>query len=310
MIKSIKQCLNSWNWRGLTLLGKVQVIKAFAVPKILYRTAVLPCEGEFMKEINNLIFGFLWKGKDKVKQTAMINDTENGGLKMVDIDLMIRTQKIMCVKRYLDNNPLGWKKILDYYLEKVGGRFLFHCNFEYVYLPLNLPIFYKQRVCAWSDLKGNAPTTTQEIAHQILWNKRFIRIEKRSIYRSNILKAGFLTVADLYDKHGNPKTAKYSCISRISPVENYFIMCLFNAVPQEWRKELEKSFRKDLPALKFDQNYFYLEIEKEKVDISKVKSRYIYKTFLSKKATKPTAVSRYEKLYNTETFKLDWKIFF
>ena len=68
-----------------------------------------------------------------------------------------------------------------------------------------------------------------------------------------------------------------------------------------------KILRKDLLALKFDQNYFYLEIEKEKVYISKVKSRYIYKTFLSKKATKPTAVSRYEKLYNTETFKLDWK---
>ena len=40
-----------------------------------------------------------------------------------------------------------------------------------------------------------------------------------------------------------------------------------------------------------------------------MKSRYIYKTLLSKKATKPTAVSRYEKLYNTETFKLDWKKF-
>ena len=46
-----------------------------------------------MKEMNNLIFGFLWKGKDKVKRTAMINDTENGGLKMVHINLMIRTQK-------------------------------------------------------------------------------------------------------------------------------------------------------------------------------------------------------------------------
>ena len=31
------------------------------------------------------------------------------------------------------------------------------------------------------------------------------------------------------------------------------------------------------------------------------------KTFLSKKATKPTVVFRYEKFYNTETFKLDWK---
>ena len=88
-------------------------------------------------------------------------------------------------------------------------------------------------------------------------------------------------------------------------------MCFFNAVPQEWRKKLGKSFRKDLPALKFDQNYFYLEIKKEKVDISKVKSRYIYKTLLSKKCYKTNrAVSRYEKLYNTETFKLDWKKFF
>ena len=60
MIKSIKLCLNSWNWRELTLIGKVQVIKAFAVPKVLYRTAVLPREGEFMKEINNLMFGFRW----------------------------------------------------------------------------------------------------------------------------------------------------------------------------------------------------------------------------------------------------------
>ena len=54
-----------------------------------------------------------------------------------------------------------------------------------------------------------------------------IRIEKLSIYRSNILKAGFLAVADLYDKHGNPNIAKYPCTSRLSTVENYFIMCLF-----------------------------------------------------------------------------------
>ena len=169
-------------------------------------------------------------------------------------------------------------------------------------------------MCAWSDLKGDAaPTTIQEIAHQFLWNNRFIRIEKFSIYRSNILKAGFLTVADLYDKHGNPKTAKYPCTSRLSPVENYFIMCHLMPFPmKEWRKKLGKSFtfRKDLPALKFDQNYFYLEIEEEKVDISKVKSKFIYKTHLSKKATKPTAVSSYEKLCNTETFKLDWKNIF
>ena len=46
------------------------------------------------------------------------------------------------------------------------------------------------------------------------------------------------------------------------------------------RKKLGNSFRKYLPALKFDQNYFYLEIEEEKVDISKVKSKYFQNAFV------------------------------
>ena len=66
------------------------------------------------------------------------------------------------------------------------------------------------------------------------------------------MKAGFLTMAYLYDKHGNPKITKYSCTSRLSSVENYFIMCFSNAVPQDWRKKLGKGFRNDLPDLKFD----------------------------------------------------------
>ena len=32
--KSMRGLLKSWSWRGLTLLGKIQVIKSFAVPKI------------------------------------------------------------------------------------------------------------------------------------------------------------------------------------------------------------------------------------------------------------------------------------
>ena len=36
IIKSIRKLLNSWNWRGLTLLGKIQIIKSFAIPKILF----------------------------------------------------------------------------------------------------------------------------------------------------------------------------------------------------------------------------------------------------------------------------------
>ena len=32
--KSLRGLLKGWSWRGLTLLGKFQVIKSFAIPKI------------------------------------------------------------------------------------------------------------------------------------------------------------------------------------------------------------------------------------------------------------------------------------
>ena len=39
--KSLKELLQSWSWRGLTLIGRIQVIKSFAIPKILYRVSLV-----------------------------------------------------------------------------------------------------------------------------------------------------------------------------------------------------------------------------------------------------------------------------
>ena len=51
--KSLKELLQSWSWRGLTLIGKIQVIKSFAIPKILYRVAIVSCKkSDFVKRIS------------------------------------------------------------------------------------------------------------------------------------------------------------------------------------------------------------------------------------------------------------------
>ena len=40
----------------------------------VYRAAVLSLEKDFLKEINSVLYEFLWKGKDKVKRTAVITE--------------------------------------------------------------------------------------------------------------------------------------------------------------------------------------------------------------------------------------------
>ena len=123
--KSLRESLKDWSWRGLTLLGRIQVIKSFAIPKILYRASLISTKKDFIRKVNNLLYLFVWKGKDKVKRNALINSPEKGGLQMPDIGAMVRAQRVLCIKKFLETNPAGWKVFLRFYLKKVGGKFLF-----------------------------------------------------------------------------------------------------------------------------------------------------------------------------------------
>ena len=56
---------------GLTLLGRIRIVKSFAFPKIMSKEALLSAPGELIKEVNKeLYYSFVWKGKDKIKRSA------------------------------------------------------------------------------------------------------------------------------------------------------------------------------------------------------------------------------------------------
>ena len=229
--------LRGWGWRGLTLIGKVQIIKSFALPKILYRLTLMSSKKEFIKKINSLSFSFVWKGKDKVKRTAFINPIEKGGLKMPDLNSMIGTQRLMCIKRYLNPDTASWKYFLDFYLSQVGGKFLFHCNFNYSKLPISLPDFYKECIVSWASLNSINPSSVSEISNQFLWNNRFICIDSRSVYNHKLIDAGFLTVRDLFDSNGNFKGLSFPRLLHLSPIDHFLLASLVDAIPEVWRKQ-------------------------------------------------------------------------
>lgn len=46
--KSLSGLLKSWDWRGLSLLEKIEVMKSFAIPKIVYRVVLISNKEEFI----------------------------------------------------------------------------------------------------------------------------------------------------------------------------------------------------------------------------------------------------------------------
>ena len=97
---SIKEKLQFWNWRNLTILGRIQIVKTFVIPIFIYRAGLVSVKKDVIKEANKIIFQFIWKGKDKVKRSTLIGDVENGGLNAPHLESwVVKTQRIMCCKK-------------------------------------------------------------------------------------------------------------------------------------------------------------------------------------------------------------------
>ena len=65
---NLRDMFKGWGWRGLTIIGKIQVMKSFALTKILYRLTMITNKKEFIKKANTLLYSFVWKGIDRVKR--------------------------------------------------------------------------------------------------------------------------------------------------------------------------------------------------------------------------------------------------
>ena len=62
---------------------------------------------------------------------ALISDYKDGGLEMPHIESVVKTQRILCVKRFLDERDSPWKKFPSYYLKDVGSAFFLQCKVIY-----------------------------------------------------------------------------------------------------------------------------------------------------------------------------------
>ena len=99
--------INLWKWWGLSLIGRIQIVKTFAIPKLMFRASAISISKDLVKEAESIFYHFIWNGKDKVKRNAAISEVENGGLNMLDTESMIRTKRVICLQKVLEDYERG-----------------------------------------------------------------------------------------------------------------------------------------------------------------------------------------------------------
>ena len=124
-------------------------------------------------------------------------------------------------------------------LGKVGGAFLFQCNYDLKFLDLkNLSAFHKNVLAVWQELNSKDPLNANEFRQEIIWNNRFIRINGKTIYYKTWVNKGILRISDLLDTDGHFLSFEsFKC--------KFGVRCTFldyagvpAVIPKAWKNEI------------------------------------------------------------------------
>ena len=91
--------------------------------------SVLTPPGEFIKQLNTIIYKFLWKGTDKIARLAAVNELEYGGLNLIDLETYVKSSRLAWLGRIFAEGSSPWKVYINYLLKDFGGAFLFSVNY-------------------------------------------------------------------------------------------------------------------------------------------------------------------------------------
>jgi len=104
------------------LLGKINIDKTLGLSKLIYNTSVPVIPEQLIKEINSLIFNFIWDKKPpKIKKSTIIAQRKYGGLKMTDFNILNKALNVIWIPCIKSENIASWKIIPNAALERYGG---------------------------------------------------------------------------------------------------------------------------------------------------------------------------------------------
>ena len=125
---SIEKAIRSWTMRNLSVVGKIQIVKSLLASNFSYRFNSRFATS-IVNRINSAFFKFVWGGSEKVKRSTLINDYNEGGLKMLNCKLFLDSLKISWLKKLISPGKDTWKIIPLYILNKTHlGINILECN--------------------------------------------------------------------------------------------------------------------------------------------------------------------------------------
>ena len=131
VIGKIKNCLNLWSSRGLSIAGRIQIFKILALSKAVYISTMNNFPSRFIKILDDIHKDFIWnKLQPKIKHSTQIANYEEGNYKDVGVASKMISLKIIWIRRLIGDNFHTWKIIPSKLFRPIGGMSFLHRNLK------------------------------------------------------------------------------------------------------------------------------------------------------------------------------------
>ena len=113
-INSIRKMVNMWSKRNVSTIGRITVVKSLMVPKLTHLYMSLPNPNvDLIKEIDTIFFNYIWNSKvDRIARKLITRNYNEGGLKMINTLMFIKSLKITWIRRLQQSNS-AWATLLN-----------------------------------------------------------------------------------------------------------------------------------------------------------------------------------------------------
>ena len=297
-ILKIKKRLNMWRQRDLTIFGKILILKTFAISQILYVASVLHVPEPILKEIDSIIFDFLWNGKaHKVKKKVVIQENELGGCRMVDLIEMLKVQKLKWISKIFDNNDYPWKETMKCILNVKDLKLVFLSN---CLRPVNITEFYEDIIKFWSEIRHNEVTTPDDVINQCLWYNKKITINRNTLHSKSFVDKGIVQIKHILKDNGYFKTFN-DLIMEYDIDKKFFLFYsgMIKCIPTTWKNIVKDQLIGNV------EEQCWISIGGNKINFLKTNQKELYSQLIQCKSTTSKANSNYSRQFDIS--EAEWK---
>ena len=296
IVKKIDNTINVWNQRSLTIKGRITVTRALIASQFVYMSSCVEMPKKAIRSIQSKIMRFVWRGRPpKVSKDILVQDIEQGGLKLVDVEVFIQSLTSLWIRRMFNDRVSSWRKILQGRIGKLELCDLIRsslCKGEIK--KLRIPAFYQNVLKQFQSYNCRPLNQVANVQREIIWYNRSVRMQGKSVFLYGLYKKGIKYIDDLTRGNGtlmNINELRY----RYPGVRIDFLTyeALKRAIPQYWKQilmdtphmPLSENERRDAPVI-------YIKGQKCGIDELRSKELYILETV----SRTPKAVLRWEEL--------------